>query len=137
MLSLYVYDPCKKGLRHLKSSIKKIEKLKQVNFKIITMTTDSRVFLNKIKPCCGNLFLLPYESSDQGLHLGKAIRRKDPKGVLVYWIQEPVDYLKIIQSNIEVLDVLDKREEDFYNKLKNIILWTQIRIKEDSYSALS
>ena len=129
MLSLYVYDPCKKGLRHLKSSIKKIEKLKQVNFKIITMTTDSRVFLNKIKPCCGNLFLLPYESSDQCLHLSKAVRTKDPKGVLVYWIQEPVDYLHIIQSNLEALDIIDISQEGFFDKLINLLVWTESNLE--------
>ena len=125
MLTIYLYDPSKKGQRYLKSSLKRIIKRNNMNIKIMAVSKNSSLFLSKIKPKRSNLFLLPYRSSEDAFVLGKAVRAKDPEAFIVYWIQEPVDYLKIIQSNIEVVDILDKRQEDFLDNLMKLLLWTE------------
>lgn len=134
-MRVYICENSKENLIQTQDKLLEVVNRTHFDVQIITSTYFPETFIRRISSESNGVYIISLEMKNQsdGLELAQLIRTTDPRGYIILIVDQEGNYLQIIESQVEVLDLLNRSNDAFSDELESCLKYIQ---KKDDADAL-
>lgn len=94
-----------------------------------SLTYIPEIFFHRLSSELDSVCIVALNSEVEGtgIEIGKMIRKINPRAYIIMIVDEDINYLKILESNIEVLDLLKRDDPNFIQEIENCLKYIDSR----------
>lgn len=128
-MRIYICENNHKNLIETRKVLLKAIDNSGLEVQIVASTYIPQNLIQRLEAAHMGVYIIALDSDDnfKGIEIGRLIRRIDPRGFIIMIVESTGECLRVIESNIEVLDLIVRDGNEIISELENCLRYIESR----------